>query len=49
MDRDQERFLKSIANSVMRSAINTTMWRLPLFVTIIIGVVAFALIYFKVI
>jgi hypothetical protein len=48
MDRDQEKFLKSILNSVMRSAINTTMWRLPLWVTIALGVAAAALLYWKV-
>ena len=40
MDRDQQRFLKNILNSVMRSAINSTMWRLPLWITILLGVAA---------
>jgi hypothetical protein len=40
MDRDQQRFLKNILNSVMRSAINRTLWGLPVWVTILIGLAA---------
>jgi len=48
MDRDQSRFLKQILNSIMRSAINTTMWRMPLWITIALGLVAAGAIwYFK--
>jgi hypothetical protein len=46
MDRDQEKFLKSILQMVMRSAVQTTMWRLPLWITIALGVGAAAVVYF---
>ncbi|CAN5378986.1 hypothetical protein BH11PLA2_BH11PLA2_44860 [soil metagenome] len=40
MDRDQEKFLKGILQMIMRSAVNTTMWRLPLWITIALGLAA---------
>ncbi len=48
MDREQEKFLKSLLNMIVRSAVNATMWRLPLWVTIALGVAAAALLYWKV-
>ncbi len=48
MDRDQKRFLKQILNTSMRSAVHTTMWRLPLAITIALGLAAAGAIwYFK--
>ena len=48
MDRDQSRFLKNILNTIMRSAINKTLWRLPMWITIAMGVAAAAAMwYFK--
>ncbi len=40
MDKDEQRFLKNILNAVFHSAINRTMWGLPLWVTILIGAAA---------
>lgn len=42
MDRDQQRFLKQILNSVMHAAITRTMWGLPIWVTILIALAAAA-------
>ena len=48
VDKEQilQRFLKNILNSVMRSAINSTMWRLPLWITILLGVAAAAAMWY---
>ena len=46
MDRDQSRFLKQILDMIMRSAVHTTMWRLPLGVTILLGVLAAAAVWY---
>jgi hypothetical protein len=40
MDRAQQRFVKSILNMIMRSAIQTTLWRMPIWVVIALGVAA---------
>jgi hypothetical protein len=48
MDRDQHKFISGILNTIMRSAIHTTLWRLPLWLTIGLGVLAAGSIwYFK--
>ena len=46
MDKGRSRFWKQILNSVMRSALNSTMWRLPLWITIALGLAAAGAIYY---